>query len=140
MWHHIKSYTPERAKRKSTVELWNKIETFEDEEWTKKYHEPNPINKCFGGKVIIYMKDGSKIIEERGVADAHPSGNRPFRRSNYIQKFNMLTDGIISQKESKRFLMLVQNLKKLKTQDINHLNLEVMSKFHKKRPRKITIF
>ena len=140
MWHHIKSYTPERAKRKSTVELWNKIETFEDEEWTKKYHEPNPINKCFGGKVIIYMKDGSKIIEERGVADAHPSGNRPFRRSNYIQKFNMLTDGIISQKESKRFLMLVENLKKLKTQDINHLNLEVMSKFHKKRPRKITIF
>ena len=140
MWHHIKSYTPERAKRKSTVELWNKIETFEDEEWTKKYHEPNPINKCFGGKVIIYMKDGSKIIEERGVADAHPSGNRPFRRSNYIQKFNMLTDGIISQKESKRFLMLVQNLKKLKTQDINHLNLEVMSKFHKKRSRKITIF
>ena len=140
MWHHIKSYTPERAKRKSTVELWNKIETFEDEEWTKKYHEPNPINKCFGGKVIIYMKDGSKIIEERGVADAHPSGNRPFRRSNYIEKFNMLTDGIISQKESKRFLMLVQNLKKLKTQDINYLNLEVMSKFHKKRPRKITIF
>ena len=140
MWHHIKSYTPERAKRKSTVELWNKIETFEDEEWTKKYHEPNPINKCFGGKVIIYMKDGSKIIEERGVADAHPSGNRPFRRSNYIEKFNMLTDGIISQKESKRFLMLVQNLKKLKTQDINHLNLEVMSKFHKKRPKKITIF
>ena len=139
-WHHIKSYTPERAKRKSTVELWNKIETFEDEEWTKKYHEPNPINKCFGGKVIIYMKDGSKIIEERGVADAHPSGNRPFRRSNYIEKFNMLTDGIISQKESKRFLMLVQNLKKLKPKDISHLNLEVMSKFHKKRPKKITIF
>jgi len=140
MWHHIKSYTPERAKRKSTVELWNKIETFEDTEWTKKYHEPNPINKCFGGKVIIYMKDGSKIIEERGVADAHPSGNRPFRRSNYIEKFNMLTDGIISQKESKRFLMLVQNLKKLKPKDISHLNLEVMSKFHKKRSRKITIF
>ena len=139
-WHHVKSYTPERAKRKSTVELWNKIETFEDEEWTKKYHEPNPINKCFGGKVIIYMKDGSKIIEERGVADAHPSGNRPFRRSNYIEKFNMLTDGIISQKESKRFLMLVQNLKKLKPKDISHLNLEVMSKFHKKRPKKITIF
>ena len=92
-----------------------RLETFEDKEWTKKYHDPNPINKCFGGKVIIYMKDGSKIIEERGVADAHPSGIRPFRRSNYIQKFNMLTDGIISQKESKRFLMLVQNLKKLKT-------------------------
>ncbi len=26
-WHHIKSYLPERAQRKSTVELWHKIET-----------------------------------------------------------------------------------------------------------------
>ena len=29
-WHHVKSYTPERAKRKSTVELWKKIKTLED--------------------------------------------------------------------------------------------------------------
>ena len=55
-WHHVKSYTPERAKRKNTVELWQKIETFEDSEWTKKYHDPNPANKCFGGKVKIFMK------------------------------------------------------------------------------------
>ena len=53
------------------------------------------------------MKDGTIIEEERGVADAHPSGQRPFRRSNYIEKFNMLTDGLISQKEGKRFLQLV---------------------------------
>jgi 2-methylcitrate dehydratase len=139
-WHHLKSYTPERAKRKSTVELWQKIETFEDGEWTKKYHDPNPAKKCFGGKVIIFMKDGSIIEEERGVADAHPSGQRPFRRSNYIEKFNMLTDGIISQKENKRFLQLVQNLKNLKPKDISQLNVEVMSKIHKKRPKKNTIF
>ena len=139
-WHHVKSYTPERAKRKSTLELWRKIVTFEDREWTKKYHDPDPAKKCFGGKVIIYMKDGSKITEERGVADAHPSGKRPFRRSNYIDKFKMLTDGIISQQESKKFLKLVQNLKNLKPKDIAQLNVEVMSKFHKKRPKKITIF
>jgi 2-methylcitrate dehydratase len=139
-WHHVKSYTPERAKRKSTVELWQKIETFEDKNWTEKYHDPNPANKCFGGKVTIFMKDGSTIIEERGVADAHPSGQRPFRRSNYIEKFNMLTDGIISQKESKRFLQLVQNLKNLKAKDVNHLNVEVMSKFHKKKPKTTYIF
>tara|TARA_B100001093_G_C26826395_1_gene1014220 strand:- start:157 stop:1662 length:1506 start_codon:yes stop_codon:yes gene_type:complete len=139
-WHHIKSYTPERAKRKSTVELWRKIKTFEDKEWTNKYHDPNPNNKCFGGKVIIYMKDGSKIIEEKGVADAHPAGQRPFRRSNYIEKFNMLTDGIISNKEAKRFLKLIQNLKNLTTKDISELNVEVMSKIHKKRPKKSSIF
>jgi len=139
-WHHIKSYTPERARRKSTVELWNKIKTFEDETWTKKYHDPDPAKKCFGGKVKIYMKDGSEIIEEREVADAHPSGKRPFRRSNYIDKFDMLTDGIISKKEAKRFLQLVQNLKNLKPRDIAQLNVEILAKFHKKRPKKNVIF
>ena len=139
-WHHVKSYTPERARRTSTVELWNKIKTYEDKDWTIKYHDPNPANKCFGGKVSIFMKDGSKIVEERGVADAHPSGQRPFRRSNYIEKFNMLTDGIISQKESKRFLSLVQNLKKLKSKDVRKLNVEVMSKHYKKSKNKTYIF
>ena len=139
-WHHVKSYTPERAKRKSTIELWNKIKTFEDKEWTKKYHDPNPANKCFGGKVIIFMKDGSKIVDERGVADAHPSGYRPFRRANYIEKFKMLTAGIISQKETQRFLELVQNLKNLKSKDIIGLNVEIMAKLHKKRISQKTIF
>jgi|TARA_B110000211_G_scaffold231112_1_gene292047 2-methylcitrate dehydratase len=139
-WHHVKSYTSERAKKKSTVELWRKIKTYEDKEWTRKYHDPNPNKKCFGGKVTIYMKDGSKIVEEKGVADAHPAGQRPFRRSNYIEKFNMLTDGIISNKEAKRFLQLVQNLKNLKAKDISKLNVEVMSKIHKKRPKKSSIF
>ena len=60
-WHHVKSYTPQRAQRKSTVELWQKISTREDARWTEKYHDPNPDNKCFGGKVIITMKDGSTI-------------------------------------------------------------------------------
>ncbi|MDC1095834.1 MmgE/PrpD family protein [Pelagibacteraceae bacterium] len=139
-WHHVKSYTPERAKRKSTVELWNKIKTVEDSEWTKKYHDPNPENKCFGGKVTIFMKDGSTIVEERGVADAHPNGQKPFRRLNYIDKFNMLTDGIISQKESKKFLQLVQNLKNLQAKDVAQLNVEVMSKFNKKNLKKTYIF
>ena len=112
-WHHVKSYTPQRAKRKSTVELWHKISTREDKKWTEKYHDPDPKNKCFGGKVIIEMNDGSTISEEINVADAHPSGKKPFRREQYIEKFRTLTDEIISRKESERFLMLVQNLKKL---------------------------
>jgi 2-methylcitrate dehydratase len=86
------------------------------------------------------MEDGSKIIDEKGVADAHPSGLRPFKRSNYIEKFNMLTNGIVSNKESKRFLNAVQNLKSLKSKDLTQLNIEVMSKIHKKRPKKKFIF
>ena len=108
-WHHEKSYTPQRARRKSTVKLWHKIETRENKKWTKKYHERDPKKKCFGGKVIIKMKNGSSIIDEIKVADAHPAGKKPFGRKEYIKKFRLLTDGIISQKESKRFLKCAQN-------------------------------
>tara|TARA_B100000965_G_scaffold392898_1_gene403001 strand:- start:1437 stop:2942 length:1506 start_codon:yes stop_codon:yes gene_type:complete len=139
-WHHVKSYTPERANRKSTVELWQKIKTFEDQEWTKRYHDQDPAKKCFGGKVIIYLKNGKKIIEEKSVADAHPSGQRPFRRADYINKFNMLTDGIITSKESKRFLKLVQNLKNLKPKEVGLLNIEAKSKILKKRQKPSAIF
>ncbi len=124
-WHHEKSYTRERARRKSTVELWKKIKTFEDPEWTKKYHEKDPKQKCFGGKVTIIMNDGNIISEELGIADAHPNGKRPFTRSNYVEKFQTLTDSIISLKESKKFLKNVQNLKKLNAKDIQKLNIEV---------------
>ena len=137
---NIKSYKPERAARKSTVELWRKIETFEDSEWTKKYHDPNPKNRCFGGRAEILMKNGTKIEEEKTVADAHPYGLRPFSRSQYINKFETLTDGVISKTESRRFLKIVQNLKSLKSKDIKNLNLQVMPKFKKKRSSKIGIF
>ena len=124
-WHHVKSYTPERAKRKSTVELWKKIKTIEDLEWTKKYHHKDPREKCFGGKVVITMNDGSIVSDELGIADAHPNGKRPFVRSNYVEKFKTLTDDIISVKESKKFLRNIQNLKKLSARDIQKLNIEV---------------
>ena len=127
-WHHVNSYTPKRSNRKSTVELWKKIKTFEDKRWTKKYHNPDPNKKCFGGRVVIRMKDGSKIEDEISVADAHPAGNRPFERENYIDKFKTLTTGIISQKESDRFLKVVQNLRKLKSGELTKLNVEVKGK------------
>ena len=124
-WHHVKSYAPERARRKSTLDLWKKIKTFEDPEWTRKYHHPDPKQKCFGGKVEIIMRDGSIVSDELGIADAHPSGRKPFTRSNYIEKFKSLTDGLITISESRRFLKNVQNLKKLSARDIQKLNIEV---------------
>ena len=139
-WHHVKSYTPQRARRKSTVNLWRKIITREDKKWTKKYHDKDPQKKCFGGKVIIKMKDGSSISEEIKVEDAQPAGKRPFERLQYIEKFRTLTDGIISGKESERFLTLVQNLKKLNSNDLKGLNIEVMKKIKGKKLKKLTIF
>ena len=139
-WHHVKSYTPQRAQRKSTVELWQKISTREDSRWTEKYHDPNPKNKCFGGKVIIKMKDGSTISEEINVADAHPAGKKPFTRKEYINKFKTLTDGIISKKESDRFLKCVQNLPKLKAKDLVGLNVEIKNSIKDKSRNSRGIF
>ncbi len=139
-WHHIKSYTPERANRKSTVELWQKIQTFEDPQWTKKYHDPDPRKKSFGGKVLIKMRDGSIIQQEKEVADAHPSGLRPFRRANYIEKFKSLTDGLITQSESKKFLNLVQNLKNLQSKDLINLNPKIKKNLISEKSQNNSIF
>lgn len=124
-WHHVKSYTKARATRKSTIRIWRLIKTHEDKKWTKRYHDPNPKKKAFGAKVVITLKNGKKITEEQGVADAHPYGARPFKRKNYINKFLTLTKNILSKKETERFLKIVQNLKKLKSGQLNKLNIEV---------------
>ena len=86
--------------------------------------------------MIIYFRDGSILEEEKGVADAHPNGLRPFKRSNYIEKFKTLTDGLITKKESLKFLKLVQNLKSLKNKDLINLNCEVKSKKFSKNKKK----
>ena len=138
-WHHIKSYTKDRANRKSTVKIWQKIRTQEDKKWTKKYHDPNPRNKSFGARVVVTMNNGKRISEELERADAHPYGLRPFKRKDYIKKFKTLTYNIISHKESLRFIKTVQNLKKLKNGQLTKLNLEVSKKYLKKN-NKLGIF
>ena len=138
-WHHIKSYTKSRAARKSTIKIWHSIKTHEDKKWTKKYHDPNPKNKSFGAKVIITLKNGKRLSEELDKADAHPYGARPFKRENYINKFLTLTEDIISKNESNRFLKTVQNLRKLKSGQLNKLNIEI-KKSKLKRNLKKAIF
>ena len=138
-WHHIKSYTKSRAARNSTIKIWHSIKTHEDKKWTKKYHDPNPKNKSFGAKVIVTLKNGKRLSEELDKADAHPYGARPFKRENYINKFLTLTENIISKNESNRFLKTVQNLRKLKSGQLNKLNIEI-KKSKLKRNLKKAIF
>ena len=138
-WHHVKSYTKARANRKSTLKIWRSIKTHEDKKWTRKYHDPNPKNKSFGAKVVVTLNNGKKITEELDRADAHPYGARPFKRENYINKFEILTDGIIDKRESDRFLKVVQNLKNLRAGQLDKLNVEVR-KSKIKRNLKVGIF
>jgi len=135
-WHHVNSYTKKRSNKKSTIKIWKSIITHEDKKWTKKYHDPNPKNKSFGAKVVVTMNNGKKIIEQLDRADAHPYGSRPFKRQNYIQKFLTLTNGILNKKESSRFLKIVQNLKKLKSGELNKLNIQIKKSQIKKNTKK----
>jgi 2-methylcitrate dehydratase len=82
------------------------------------------------------MNDGKKIVEQLDKADAHPYGARPFKRQNYIQKFLTLTKDILDKKESLRFLKIVQNLQKLKSGELNKLNIQVKSSQIKRNIKK----
>ena len=134
-WHHVNSYTPERAQRPDTVKLWHSISTVEDPKWTERYHHPDPNQRAFGGHVVITMKDGSTLEDELAVADAHPAGARPFAREDYINKFNTLVDGIISDGERDRFLDTVQRLPKLTANELDglHVTLDAASLDHADR-------
>ncbi len=122
-WHHVDSYTPRRAGRADTVRLWQKIETREDPEWTRRYLSTDPNEMAFGGRVEITLKDGSRIVDELAVANAHPLGARPFARDDYIHKFRTMTDGIITTREANRFLEAVQNLARLPAGELHQLNV-----------------
>ena len=124
-WHHVDSYSPERAGRPDTVELWHKIRTVEDPAWTAAYHDPDPNKKAFGARVEIVFQDGKKLVEELARANAHPAGARPFQREHYIQKFKTLTEGLITAQESERFLTLVQRLPQLTAQEVCQLNVQM---------------
>ena len=112
-WHHVDSYTSKRAGRADTIRLWHKIETTEDPEWTRRYLSTDPNELSFGGRVEIFMRDGSKVVDEMAVANAHPLGAKPFVRKDYIGKFLTLTDGIVSTREANRFLEAAQSVASL---------------------------
>ena len=124
-WHHVRSYAKERATRPDTVKLWHKIRTVEDPKWTEWYHDPNPDKKRFGGRVEIVFNNGKTLVDELGVANAHPAGAKPFQRPDYIRKFDQLTEGIIAKAERDRFINLVQQLPDLKAAQLGELNVQV---------------
>ncbi len=124
-WHHVQSYAPERAQRPDTVALWHKIRTVEEPQWTQWYHEVDPNKKRFGGRVEIHFKNGTKLVDELGVANAHPAGAKPFVRKDYIRKFDELTEGIITKDERNRFIQLAERLPLLTAEEVQMLNVQL---------------
>ncbi len=122
-WHHVASYAPERAGRPDTVELWRKISTAEDPEWTRRYHDPDPGKRAFGGRAEITFADGTVLSDEIAVADAHPAGARPFGREQYLGKFRTLADGVIDRHVQDQFLDAVTRLPELSPAELAALAL-----------------
>ena len=122
-WHHVESYAPKRAARRDTVDLWHRIETREDPEWTHRYHSTDPAEKAFGARVEVFLKDGGRLTDEMAVANAHPLGARPFARDDYVGKFRVLTEGIVSTREANRFLAAAGQLAGLPAGELHQLNV-----------------
>ncbi|WP_413250626.1 MmgE/PrpD family protein [Sinomonas flava] len=122
-WHHVDSYSPERAGRPDTVALWHKVTTEEDPEWTRRYHSLDISEKAFGGSVVITLTDGTVVEDQIAVADAHPLGARPFGREQYIAKFRTLAAEAVAPEEIDRFLDAVQRLPELGAGELDALNI-----------------
>jgi 2-methylcitrate dehydratase len=123
-WHHETSYSDERKSRTETVQLWKKIETFEDPEFNQRYYdETNPLKKVQGAKAEIILNNGETIIEQLDFANAHPSGSTPFGRNEYINKMKPLINGFVSHQECSRFLELIDKLENINSNEVKMLNL-----------------
>jgi len=121
-WDHAASYSSERAHRPDTVELWQKVTTVEDAEWTRRYHSLDPAEQAFGGAIEVTFTDGSVITDEIAVADAHPQGARPFARADYVAKFRELAAPAVEAAEIERFLDVAQRLPELSGDELGELN------------------
>lgn len=134
-WHHERSYAPERAQRPDTIELWTKISTAEDPEWTRRYHSTDPAEKAFGARAEVTLTSGEVIVGELAVADAHPLGARPFARDQYIAKFRTLAEGVVETAEQDRFLEVVQRAGQLTAAELPELTFtaspDVLARAHR---------
>ncbi|WP_114855023.1 MmgE/PrpD family protein [Brachybacterium sp. YJGR34] len=122
-WHHVDSYTPQRAARADTVALWQRITTEEDPAWTRRYHSPDLAEKAFGGAVTITLADGTVLEDQIAVADAHPLGARPFARPQYVEKLRTLSEGLVAPEELERFLAAAEALPALGPGELGQLTL-----------------
>jgi 2-methylcitrate dehydratase len=120
-WHHEDSYAPERAARPDTVALWRRVTTEEDPVWSRRYMSTDPREVAFGGIAVIRLSDGSTLVEEIAVPDAHPLGRRPFARAQYVEKFRTLSSAVLDDAEAERYVAAVSRLPDLRAEEFAEL-------------------
>jgi 2-methylcitrate dehydratase len=121
VWHHGASYAAQRARRSDTIDLWRRVSTREDPEWSRRYLATDPREKAFGGWVEIVLRDGTTLRDTIVVPDAHPLGARPFARGDYLAKFRTLDGASLEDAEIERFLDVAQSLATLRADQLDQL-------------------
>lgn len=121
-WHHVDSYAHERATRDDTVQLWRRVSTVEDPEWSRRYLSSESREKAYGGRVEIVLSNGTTIVDEIALPDAHPLGARPFAREQYLDKFRTLAKDVLEDEEIERFLAAAQRLPAMTANEFTELN------------------
>lgn len=120
-WHHETSYARERSRRADTVELWRKVSTVEDPEWSRRYLSEDTDESAFGGRAVINLDDGTSIVEEIAFADAHPRGARPFTQERYIEKYRTLATDVLVPGEVDRFVAAALRLPVMTAEEFGQL-------------------
>ena len=121
-WHHNDSYAAACTEHPEILALWKKIETREDPYWEERYHHKNLAKRAFGGRLEVFLDDGSVIEAEKDVANAHPYGANPWTWEDYLTKFDALTAGAITPLERNAFVNAVNNFGNLTSEGISCLN------------------
>ena len=71
----------------------------------------------------ILLANGETIVDEIAVADAHPLGARPFAREDYVRKFRLLAEPVLTPEEIERFLGLAERLPELTAEEVAQLTI-----------------
>lgn len=124
-FHKDRTYQMTADEKTALRSLMLKIETQYDQRWEDLYHDQDPNVQAYGGRMIITTVDGDRIADEKSRANAHPGGDTPWQRSQYIAKLEDYTDGLVSDGERNRFLEQVSRLEQLSGEQLGQVNLVV---------------
>ena len=121
-FHHEHSYTPERAHRSTTIDLWHKVHSVIDPTWEALYRQARQDQPALGGRLELHLDDGRVIAGEKAVADAHTHGAHPMDRAGYREKFRTLASPVLEPSVFEGFLTLAHELPDASPEALGRLN------------------
>lgn len=122
-FHKDRAYQMTADEKLALRSLMMKIETRFDQHWEDLYHDQDPNVQAYGGRMTITINGGDTISDEKTRANAHPGGDTPWQRPEYIAKLEDYTAGLVSDAERNRFLEQVDCLEQLSGKQLMQVNL-----------------